>query len=332
MKKKIIFILSLVMLISVLSPAMALESVKEDRICTIQERAQGIVENSNTIIGNVIPLFNLSDTIEALCFQLKPTGYIIISYKNGNLIEYSLEAPCPYARGNKNIYNGPFQYFVEVYGMIEHTITKEKYLKQDVIKALDEPYIATLPTKNLTRRTRSWVQNGITGSLTTSIKTQQGYYCVPTAVAIVLRYLGAYPAGHSDARSYLKDNFYVADMPQWLTETKNGVQSGIWTYTGLQSYFNSGVVTQRTVNVVGYTYSRLNTQVVTNKRPVILEIPTELVDTSKTGYHAVTAYAIGYSTDNPNETEICVNDGWGHNGVNIIASYMPTSYDMMYLS
>lgn len=298
------------------------------RVDILTDKVTDIAAIDNLSIDEKIVLLNLSGDLEAICYKLKPKGYAIVSYKNGNLIEYSSDACCPYSSENMNIYNGPLQYFVEKSDILIHPVTNDEYLKEDVVKKLDEDFVSTLPLA--TREARSWVQNGISGSLTTSYTTGE-YYCVPTAVAIVLRYLGAYPSGHTDARSYLKDNFFVANMPQWLLETKNGYQAGIWTYTGLQSYFNSGVVSSKTVNVVDYTYSRLNTQVKTNRRPVILEIPTSLISSSGDGYHAVTAYAIGYYTSDPNETMICVNSGWGDNR-NISASYMPTSYDMMYIS
>lgn len=304
-------------------------TIDSTRMVTLTNNIKEIAAIDNLEVVEKIELSNLSGELEAICYKFKPLGYAIVSYKNGNLIEYSSDARCPFSSGNKNIYNGLFQYFVDTSETLLHTITKEEYLKENVIKILDEKFVSKLPTA--TKETRSWVQNGITGTLTTAYTTYDGYFCVPTAVAIVLRYLGSYPAGHTDARSYLEDNFYVANLAQWLLETKNGHQAGIWTYTGLQSYFNSGVVNRKTVNVVDYTYSRLNTQVKTNKRPVILEIPMSIWAPEDNGYHAVTAYAIGYYTSNPNETMICVNSGWGDNRT-ISASYMPTSYDMMYLS
>lgn len=332
MKKAFSIVLVVLILLMTASPAFAQSSADVSRMVDIQQRATFLAKSINkSVDSNGISLYNLSGSLEAICYPLTPKGYVIISYKNGGIIEYSLDGSSPFSESGINYYNGPMQYFTETSGGVEHTITSKQYIRNDIVKVLDEPLVKTLLP--LPQSTRSWVEQGIIGQLSHSMTATGGHCCVPTAVAIVLYYSGAYPNGFPDVRSYMENNRYIPNVAQWLTQTKNGTTVNGVVYLGLQYYFNTGVVATRTVNVVDYSYSQLYTQVVSNRKPVIIEIPTALVDSSfgPSSMHAVTAYAIRYDTSNPNETEICVNTGWGYD-LNISSSYMPSYYDIMYLS
>jgi hypothetical protein len=60
-------------------------------------------------------LYNGNGDVEAICYVIKPAGYVIINPNNLIITEFSIEAPSPYHNqkdlGTKYIYNGPTNYF-----------------------------------------------------------------------------------------------------------------------------------------------------------------------------------------------------------------------------
>ena len=97
--------------------------------------------------GAPVVMFNLSDQIEALYYPLQPSGYLVASYNDGHVIEYSPD-------GDRNVsntldrvyYNGPLEYYAVSSNGLTHLVTSEVV---DKTMFASEYHVATVDVDEL---------------------------------------------------------------------------------------------------------------------------------------------------------------------------------------
>ncbi len=85
-------------------------------------QVQGYGENS---ISNPVKLYNFDEEVEAVCFTVNNSGYIIINVNDLEVPEYALEVANPFSDEKERIiYNGPLAYYIKENGKIKNLKTK----------------------------------------------------------------------------------------------------------------------------------------------------------------------------------------------------------------
>jgi len=305
------------------------EEERHNNLAFSEERGMEFLEKVNYEgeLRNPVGLLNLSGELEAFCFEIYPQGYIIVNCVNGTIPEFSPEAPSPVADFTKEevFYNGPLDYYVSDTKSFIHTVTGLEVAKKEIV----EVYNSILyPLEGSIREsddlpTRSVESKQLNATLSTFKSTTSSYFCTITGCAIMLDYYRrcysgtSLPSGvttYTQICKFLIDNRYIPNCALFLSNAKNGITVTV-KYTGLVSYFNRKDITTRTVNVTGYSFSNVRTQIKAN-RPMLLEVTGAYAGLGNTGSHTVTIH--GYYVGNVElwrELYIVVNNGWGSNNV-----------------
>ena len=382
MKRTIIAVLLIVATLSFSTTAFAVDNVgiqknscREDMSAKVMLSATRISHiEDNTVLflsesginASLIPvccLYNADDDIEALLYTISGGGYIVVSYKDGHVIEYSLN-DLPFDikdvnPDNRIYYGGPLFFYQkdEANNCFTDLSAAENFVLPDAYPSYSLPFkndiaISTVDSENTT------LPQGATFSLAAPVNYVAAIgnnYCTITGITNLLQYYkdrrGAdvYSGSVSTAsglRSTLDSSHYIYNGPLTLNDaagvhTKNGV-----TCSGLQIYLYRSDVTTFTVSTSLITEAKVKSHVRT--APVLLTIYTRGIDSSasSSSTHIVLCYgyqeresppvssinqdASAYSTT----TYYLVNNGWGSNGVYVSASDIGTGsvFRMMWLS
>jgi hypothetical protein len=207
--------------------------------------------NASAELSNPVPMYNLSGGLEAYCFDVDQTGYIIVNCIDGSVPEYSPESPSPLT-GHENVkiyYNGVLQYYFEDSSNYVHTVTGDIAPQTSTIEA----YNRTLYPSEMTARptvSRSFVSSSavLRGSITGNLSTfdwEDDYQCPITATAILLDYYDRYHVSsilptsidtEREIKELLVSGRYVPGGRLFLREVKNGKTENGISYIGLSSY------------------------------------------------------------------------------------------------
>lgn len=298
------------------SSAYAIDNPIAGRVGILEANSQAFISkfsDKSLTLASPIYLSNLNNDLEAICYPLIPSGYVIISYKDSTVLEFSDEAPCPYSPNETNhYYNGPMQYYTGSPSALRHTLSGEIEVPTNRF-AKSYASVAVLP------QTRSMQTTDQIPYLPLTLQ-QNGYYCGPTAVAIMLDYYDRhvsgtyYPTGVTTAagvREYLVNNYFLWNQGMSIPDLRDGYGTS---FVGMQAYFNRAGITYKSVKVKSATYSVIAGRVAAD-RPCIVGIYTNLIAPGQSGTHHVVAYGVGYDSADPDDMYILCNNGWGSNGV-----------------
>lgn len=289
--------------------------------------------------GAPVVMFNLSDQIEALYYPLQPSGYLVASYNDGHVIEYSPD-------GDRNVsntldrvyYNGPLEYYAVSSNGLTHLVTSEVV---DKTMFASEYHVDTVDVNDLHIDYRA--SDSINSSEVSTPKNYVGaftgsYYCTITGISNLLQWYVDY----KNADMYASSDTTVEEMRDslhtlryvygngglFLSDAIGAHQRGITRYLGLTSYFARSDIDSYEAIVESVTRAQVLNQIQIYKRPVLLTIDTALIKEEREGTHIVMAYKYDNSGA---RTYYYVNDGWKHNEVRICSSDIPETYEMMYI-
>lgn len=350
MKKFISVILCVVLACSLAMPACAndpLGSISAGEMINV-ERVSAITQNvADFVAGHGDDLsisqspsvmYNLNDEIETLYFPLSPVGYVIISYGDGHVVEYSSSVTRNISElAGKLYYVGPLEYYVETVDGLTHLVTQKKIQKTDFVSTyhvlrdeINNVYTEYLNTESVQTAVNAPVHY-------VAATTANGYYCTITAVANLLQWyvdnegvdMYAFDISDVDGLRYGLDYYgYVHNGGLDLDDVKGNHWGDGTLHHGLQSYFNRSDVDSYEVVSTDTLVAQVKNQIQIYRRPVLLTIDTALLNPSSDSKHAVMAYAyenIGATT------YYYLNDGWGNNNVEVCSDDIPSSYPMLYI-
>ena len=342
-KRLVCWILSIILL---LSPAYASQSDFTERESQIKSNTLAFLESVEKVekLVNRVVLYNFDDEIEALYYGLSSGGYIITSYKDGRVIEFSpSKLPIDIIRlasGSKIYFNGPFSYYTKVSsGQFKHAVSGEVISKPAV------GYCKAAFVENVGGITYEYqlASSGYTPLLYAPINyvsASNGWKCTITGVTNLLQwyndyvYIDVYMSGAysvSTLRSALSSNYYVANSPLYLSHAAYpyyDYSTGV-SYHGLKYYCQRSDVTYRNIVVTTHSVSKVKTQISTYWRPVLLAIYTSSIDSSASATSTHTVMCYGF-WETSMTTYYIVNNGWGSNGVYICSDYIPSTFEILY--
>ncbi len=297
-------------------------------------------------ISSRTPLYNFGDELEAFLFSFTDGGYIVASYKDGHIVEFSpdnLPASSSVADSLEETnlyYGGPLTFCVRDGGRFTNIITGENL-------AVSSNYYSVAYTADIDVADSicSNIAPRQTPLLTApshyvSATTANGWFCTITGITNLLQYYADnYSAdvysgkvsSVSGLRSALNSDGYIYNGGLKLSaaaasHTKDGT-----TYLGLRNYLSRIDVTNYSVTTTSLTASKVKTQIGTYSRPVLLHIYTSSIDDSESANSTHIVLCYGYWEDSMT-TYYIVNDSWGRNNVYVCSDDVPTSFEMMYLS
>lgn len=344
MKKAFAMMLSLIIALSLAVPSLAIDaSFSDNRFSQIENTAESFLDNININqnISTYKPLYNLGDKLEAYLFILDGGGYLVVSYKDGHVIEFSPES-LPISLGlssSDNIYYaGPLSFCVKEGTSFTNIVTNEQFTASSDYYSID--YSPTLTTSSnygyavqSTSSSDPLLPNPETYISATS------WYCTPTGITNLLQYYhdiygadvysGSVSSVTSLANTLVDD--YIYNGPLHLSDAVSSHLKNWKLYSGLQSYLNRSDVDNYTAVVTYLTANNVKAQLGTYSRPVLLQIYTASIDDGYKGTdstHIVLCY--GY-WETSMTTYYIVNNGWGSNGVYVCADDVPSDFEMMYL-
>ena len=344
MKKMISLLLALIMCCSFTATIFASNELSTDRLQNIGKNVEAFLANVNVRkeIKSSTYLYNYSDEIEALFYQLSGGGYVVASYKDGHIIEYSPDnlptLPNNASKRQKIFYGGPMLFCAETNDGLKNIVTGELIDKdtnsysieyKDVIPSLS---FDTISPTNQTRETPllSTPVNYV------SATTSNGWFCTITGIVNLLQYYhdffsaDVYSGNVSTIygmRTALNSNGYIYNGYLYLSDAATTHTEGGTTYYGLRSYLSRNDVTNYYVTDTTITCAKVKSQIGTYSRPVLLMINTSSIS-NNSGTHIVLCY--GY-WETSMTTYYIVNNGWGSNSVYVCADDVPTNYEMLYL-
>lgn len=303
-------------------------------------------ENS---IDTPVPMFNLNEEIEALYYPLQPTGYLVASYKDGHVIEFSPEAQRFTDTSGKLYYNGIMEYYKSIDDeQLIQALSNDKVNKGNLQVVFNETALEQIPSYNYqpSISTYGTEPNNPTPISANCVSWTEEYHCVITAITNLLQYYHDFMnadvyATVVDSSNFLRqylnkggpDDGYIYGKSMFLYHAVKGYNFGGKYYSGLPAYFDRYDVD--TYEVTKFDNGKISvndvkTQLNAYARPVVLTLNTSAIDSDKTGDHAVLAYT--YMETN-NTTYFIVNDGWGSNHVYICTDdIMPSKLSALYLS
>lgn len=294
--------------------------------------------NVDTTPETPISLYNFGNEIEALLYSLKDDGYVVVSYKDGHIIEYSpSNIPSALISASKSqtiYYGGPFTFCTKNGNVFTNLMSGAALTVEDNYYSVD--YVSTLDTKNTYVTPRQTRQTPLLSSPTHYVAASGGWYCTITGITNLLQYYKDFYSADvysgsvstiSGLRSALNTNKYIYNGGLFLS---NAATSHNSSYLGLRSYLSRNDVTNYYVTVTNLECYNVKAQIATYSRPVLLMIYTSSIDddASSTSTHIVLCY--GY-WETSYTTYYIVNDGWGNNSVYVCADDVPTTFEMLYL-
>lgn len=346
MKKLFSLFLSCVLVLSISPSGMALDNlatIDSTRVSSITNNAVAFLVAANC--GNTpeepIPMYNLKEEIEVLYFPLLPDGYLIASYKDGHIIEFSSSGSVISVENisEKFYYNGIMEYYKRVDDTKLLQLLTNDIIAQDyLVAASGSPFLANMPSRNYNAPIVAYGVDPNNPTPINSLSTSSTYACVITAVTNLLQYYhdfkGAdvYAENISSARSlrqYLKnDNYVKSQGPEqfdWVAikHAYDGVH-----YLGLNAYFNRTDVDTYTINTPKLSANDIKTQL-RYSRPVLLDIYTNVISPGRTDRHAVMAYTYW---ETANTTYLICDNTWGNTGVHICTDDLDATTRVLYLS
>ncbi len=308
------------------------------------------------VVSDPTDLYSVSGEKVAIKFNVDKNGYVVLSLKNYDIMEYSFASSPKIDSAKKNIYNGFLCYYEEKGNELVDVITKKKIEKNDVedffkklpqmssvklsekVEALKElkNEKEILPGKTVLKAAgNGFFENG---SLNHSLVTWSSsyYYCQVDSAAILLRYLYDYkwnkflPSGYTsnnNVQSYLCTNKYLTNAPMWSNNVVNGGTENGVKFSGMKKYLLDRGISTWAASFETYSFNRIKTLI--NSDIPVVHASNGYVpgNTWSNGAHAyvIHGYMVGYD----GVPYMYVNDTFGSNGIGINASvaYHPTSYD-----
>ena len=285
-----------------------------------------------------IMMYNLNNEVEALYFRLEPTGYVIVSYGDGHVVEYSPNAERNIAGfAGKVYYVGPLEYYIASGDDFTHIVMSETVQRTDFTMTYHVTRVANDQLRVEYRHAERVNASVSTPVHYVSATTANGYYCTITAISNLLQWYADFKSADmyafdfsniTELREGLDYYGYIYNGALDLDDVKGNHWGDGTLHHGLQSYFNRSDVDDYEVVSADTLLAQVKNQIQIYRRPVLLTIDTVLLEPDVAGRHAVMAYAyenIGSTT------YYYVNDGWGSNGVELCCDDIPTSYPMLYI-
>jgi len=341
-KKVLAIVLSVCIVCCCSVTAFASEALTTSRTASIKDNVENFLTGISVeaVIGNPIQLFNFGNELEALLYPLGESGYIVASYKDGHIVEYSPadipEALISAAENQLIYYGGPPNYCIKVENTFTNLVSGAKLVVDGDYYSVD--YSATINTQNFYISRLQTRQTPLLSAPTSyvSATTSNGWYCTITGITNLLQYYDDFYSADvysgnvstiSGLRSALNTNNYIYNGALYLSDAATTHKSS---YLGLRSYLSRIDVTNYYVTVTDLECSNVKSQIGTYSRPVLLMIYTSSIDddASASSTHIVLCY--GY-WETSMTTYYIVNDGWGSNSVYVCADDVPTSFEMLYL-
>ncbi len=356
MKKILSIALSIIIVFTLNVSAFATDTNERNDCILLSERNSVIMDNAvaflkeigsdRTLIKNGIDLLNFNDELEAIFYYLNPCGYIVASYKNGQILEYSPDDLPVYSQDvltRKNIYYGASLSFYEKESndnQYKNIVTQEIIRIDNLNNCISEDYVLDISNSKI--ETNQTENNRFQLSAPLNYVSATGYYCTVTGITNLLQYYHDYYGADvymsnvnsaSGLRSKLVSMYYIYNGPLNLGSSINQYTLNGVTYYGLQSYLNRSDVTTYTASVIGITINNVINNV--QSHPVLLGIYTKGIDSSanSTDTHVVLCYGYwqtylskGSSNNNQVQSSLVtyyiVNNGWGSNGVYVNSTYV----------
>lgn len=346
MKKFVSTILAALMLFSVSAVALAAENVDNDRVAHIESNVSQFLNDigESQSICEYIPLNNFGDELEALFFPLSEGGYVVASYKDGHVIEYSPDnlpsSPMGLSSDAEIYYGGPLSFYTKINGqfmdVVAGTIHEDNsiYYSKDYKSEIEPAEAAIAGHAQATAQSTP-----LLAAPSNYVSASGGWYCTITGITNLLQYykdnFGAivYPQGVtsiSGLRTALNHNNYIYNGPLFLRKAASVHTMYNVEYLGLRSYLGRADVTTYAVMVTTITPSKVKSQIDNYSRPVLLHINTSSIDSGAAPEATHIVFCYGY-WETSMTTYFIVNNGWGSNGVYVCADDIPSSYEMLYL-
>lgn len=339
-KKILAVILTACMICCCSVTAFASEALSTSRTASINENVENFLSgiNVDATIGTPIQLYNFGNELEALLYPLGESGYVVASYKDGHIVEYSpgsIPATLTSAAKNQAIYyGGPLTFCIKSGNEFTNLASGATFITDTDYYSVD--YVSAINTQNTYVTQQQTRQTPLLSSPTNYVSASGGWYCTITGITNLLQYYDDFYSADvysgtvstiSGLRSALNTNNYIYNGPLYLSDAATSHESS---YLGLRSYLSRIDVTNYSVTVTDLECSNVKSQIGTYSRPVLLMIYTSSIDddASATSTHIVLCY--GY-WETSMTTYYIVNDGWGNNSVYVCADDVPTSFEMLYL-
>lgn len=357
MKKKKLFsvLLAFVLLLSIVQVTatattdnMNFEEMDYSRLDSIIDNAQNFLNSTgyNNTLDASVPMYNLNEEIEAVYFPLQPTGYLIASYKNGRVLEFSPDTQRFTDTSGKLYYNGIMEYYKAVDNTkLDQVLSNDLVDREELKSIFDQTCLEYIPLYDYQPSTSTYGLEPNNPTPAEYVKWSDSYYCTITAITNLLEYYHDFMNADvyaenvdtiTSLRRFLKrggpDAGYVYSTGPLYFNTacrRHNFDGNI--YSGLQAYFNRNDVDTYTTNVLTEgqaTVSIAKTQLNAYRRPVLLGINSDSLRSSRSGLHAILAYTYMETADT---TYFIVNDGWGGNHTYLCADAI-TWLNILYLT
>lgn len=334
MKRIVCLLLSIIMLMS-MNVSATFEQIQDEEIVrTNTECFLSAVGSSQTITSKA-SLYNCFDDAEAFLFILSEGGFVVVSNKDGHVIEYSPDGSQfleNAVRSGKLYYGGPQTFlvkdenkYIDVFSRCEFVffnsvISNVNSMRAIIIGQTRGSYL-TAPTNYVAATNGWWCPITAVTNLLQYYKDHKGYDVYPGAVSNVY-------ALRKALNGYSPFSPYIVNAPIALSALRVSHQNdGGITFAGLQSFFYRSDVNTLNSVVTMHTGNKVKNQI-ENGRPVLLHINTSSISSGATGGHIVMCYAYWETSQT---TYYIVNNTWGSNGVYICADDVPSYYEMLYL-
>lgn len=321
----------------------------------------------NTSVDSFALMKNFSGQTEAIYFSLMDGGYIVASYKDGHVIEYSPEEFSELLEviDTQSIYyGGPNLFCVKNGMMLYDLLNKVSFIPSDDFYSVN--YIDSIAKyenqrKNSLESGESVIQQTRDALLSPPINyvsASNGWFCTITAIANILQYYDDFYNSDvysgsvstvSGLRSALNTNDYVLNSDLWLSDAVDLHCEDVYKcysacncyahcncttscscamlYAGLNDYFERSDVSYHIAIVSSAIYSEIK-QLLDESYPILLTINSSSLDATLTSLHTVFCY--GY-WETSLEAYYIVNDGWGHNSVYVCAEDVSSTQEIMFL-
>ena len=321
------------------------------RTSSITDNATAFLNSTGyeNTLGIPIPMYNLNDEIEVLYYPLQPTGYLIASYKDGHVIEFSPEAQRLTDISGKLYYNGIMEYYraiddTQLIQMLSNNVAE----KESIHIAFDKTFLEQIPKFYYPPSISAYglEPNNPTPIAANCVEWEDNYQCPITAITNLLQYYhdfmnaDVYASNVNSATSLRRflnqggtEDGYLFGEDMFLFHAAGRYNFGGKFYSGLPAYFKRNDVDTYNVNVLGLGKTSINavkTQLNFYARPVVLGLNTSALDPIRDSRHVILAYTYMETADT---TYFIVNDSWGNNIVYVCADDIVMSkFEAMYLS
>ncbi|OSB19409.1 hypothetical protein B2H94_10045 [Clostridium sporogenes] len=339
MKKKFSLIktFTVILLLSMFFTINVNASSDKKNYSNVKNFAQNFMKNfnSNYTLNDPIELYNFQDSVQALFFSSKESGYIIINLDDYSIVEFSPKNSNKFIldRNKKYYYNGPLSYFEADGTQIIDCKTKEKIGSLEYLKSVSYPVKSNKSVnKNINL---NFISNSLTSNETHTLKNPLPNHsynldgrCTITAATMALAYYAKYwpncnnyvsSSDLNDERAFSNRLLYFVTGKTRLG--KDEYVDDTLLPNGLKNYL---IKSQQITNPMNFYYiSHFNIEsqrsnvksIIQQDKPIMLRISYH----PQYGGHEVTAW--GYCNVSNNEFFI-VNDGWGNDFAYILPNYV----------